>query len=281
MQSNLWNNAHSTTYIRTVKTANVLIVDSGLGGLSIAREIMSLRPDCNYCYLADNSQFPYGLMSEQALTQRLCDIIENALKTYPSDIIVIACNTASTIALEQLRKQFSMPIVGVVPAIKPAAQLTQTGHIGLLATPGTIQRQYIDKLIKEHAADKSIHKIGSNKLVEIAESAAYSGKHLPQLVKNELAPWFSSGRIEQIDVLILACTHFPLIRDLLHSVLPEHIQLLDSGAAIARRTDSLLKSVTATRAQTTNRAIVSSTQILEPQKMEFLRHFGFETVREL
>ena len=128
-------------------TANILVFDSGVGGLSIVEHIQQLLPASRLCYLADNKHFPYGLLDAPALIARVSDLISAAVQHQQADIVVIACNTASTLVLPELRRILDIPVVGVVPAIKPAAKLSLNKVIGLLATPGTIQRDYTDDLI--------------------------------------------------------------------------------------------------------------------------------------
>lgn len=214
---------------------SILILDSGAGGLSVAGEIRNRLPGARYVYLADTEFFPYGMRSESELLYRVCQAIEFATARFAIDIAVIACNTASTAILDSLRTRFSIPFVGVVPAIKPAARLSQTGAIGLLATNGTVSRSYTTALIKEFAGHCSVYLYGSPTLVEIAE-AKLRGEHPdPFAISHELDGLLSQAPKGKIDTVVLACTHFPLLGDELTQCAPDITYWVDSGEAIARR----------------------------------------------
>ncbi|WP_413692693.1 glutamate racemase [Psychromonas sp. KJ10-2] len=161
------------------------------------------------------------------------------MQQYPADLIVIACNSASTVALKALRQHFTIPIVGVVPAIKPASLVTRNNVIGLLATPGTIARDYTHKLISQFAADKSVLSIGSTQLVKLAEDKLM-GKLLSQdEFMDILAPWLSQNA-SMPDTLVLGCTHFPLLKTEIQACFNTEVNLVDSGEAIALRVKQLL-----------------------------------------
>lgn len=229
-----------TNSTQSFQAPRILVFDSGVGGLSVAREIQQRLPLNPLVYASDNAFFPYGTKGETELITRVDLVISELLLRYPSDILVIACNTASTLTLPHLRSKLSAPIVGVVPAIKPAALMSKTGTIGLLATPATVARPYTHELIREYAANCQVISLGSSELVQIAE----------QKLRGEAIDMDAIGRIahelmckdqaENIDVLVLACTHFPLLKDELAQHLPAQIKLIDSGAAIARRVEFLL-----------------------------------------
>ena len=213
----------------------VLIFDSGVGGLSVYQELQALIPQVQYIYAFDNAAFPYGELEEDVLLQRTQHIVCSLAEQHNVDLIVIACNTASTIVLPTLRERLSIPVVGVVPAIKPAATLSQTKVIGLLATPATIHRSYTHELISSFASDCEVRMIGSTRLVEIAEEKL---RGLPVSI-NEIAeiikPWQ-----KDVDCIILGCTHFPLIKDEIRQALDKAIVIVDSGKAIANRVKGLL-----------------------------------------
>jgi len=216
----------------------VLIFDSGVGGLTIYDSVRSISPQASYTYLFDNQCFPYGELEEGVLIERVLLVIEKAIEQSLPDIIIIACNSASTLALPKLRQRFSIPIVGVVPAIKPASEQTQNGIIGLLATPGTVMRSYTKALIDDFAADKEVLLIGHSALVELAESKM-SGE-VVDIKKLELilAQWKTESK--QPDTIVLGCTHFPIIKDEIAQVLARPVTFVDSGAAIGRRVKSIL-----------------------------------------
>lgn len=260
---------------------HVLIFDSGVGGLSVYQEIRHLLPDISYTYLFDNAKFPYGELSSEELIPRCCSLIQNLLVQQPADLVVIACNTASTQVLPALRSLLSIPVVGVVPAIKPAAQLTRTGCIGLLATPATIARPYTDKLIREFASDCTVLRLGSTELVVEAERKLGGLEVDLDRITTILAPWLQAPRTP--DVLILGCTHFPLLKAELHHVLPT-AQLVDSGPAVARRVRSQLELVAVRNVPQIFENGVAYCSKLDQTAMRLvpaLQSFGFMTLREL
>lgn len=225
----------------TKKQPRVVIFDSGVGGLSILREARALVPGCRFDYICDNGGFPYGTKTDDYVIDRTHQVIDRYLTSCkcPVDILVIACNTASTLALPRLRSAYSFPIVGVVPAIKPGASFSQTGYIGLLATPATIRREYTHNLIRDYAAACQVVSHGSSRLVSLAENKLRGRGVETASVAEELAPFTlvsaANPHPQRLDCLILACTHFPLLRPEIQACLGQHVTLLDSGEAIARR----------------------------------------------
>lgn len=216
----------------------VLIFDSGVGGLSVYQEIKNLLPDLHYIYVFDNQGFPYGEKSEEFIVERVIATVTKVNEQYPLSLAVIACNTASTVSLPPLREQFSFPIVGVVPAIKPAAKLTSNGVVGILATKATVQREYTHELIARFATEAKIVLLGSSELVELAEAKLHGKQVERRELETILQPWLLMK--EPPDTVVLGCTHFPLLSEELSSVLPVGTRLVDSGSAIARRTAWLL-----------------------------------------
>ena len=214
----------------------MLVFDSGMGGLTVAREIMARAPNICVDYAADTGFFPYGDKSDDALRQRIPDVAEKLVDAVRPDVFVIACNTASTLALEQVRARLSIPVIGTVPAIKPAAAESRTGVIGLLATPGTIRRQYTADLIRDFASDVSVILHGSIELVKLAEAFAAGEPHDAAGFAAAQQPLFEAQGGEKLDTIVLACTHFPLVRDQLAAAAPRKVTYIDSGAAIARQT---------------------------------------------
>ena len=197
----------------------ILFFDSGVGGLSVYQEVQKRLPDCHYLYCFDNAFFPYSEKSEALIIERVNKICTHLDRLYALDLIVIACNTASTIVLPSLRQHFSIPIVGTVPAIKPAAEYSSTKHIGLLATKGTVKREYIDHLIEKYAQSCRVEKIGSTKLVELAERKLRGYPVDLNEIRTELSEWIM---MPDLDAIVLGCTHFPL-----HIPLPSY----SAGAA--------------------------------------------------
>lgn len=217
----------------------VLVFDSGVGGLSVYDEVRHLLPDLHYLYAFDNAGFPYGEKSEDFIVERVVAVVTAITQRFPLALVIIACNSASTISLPALRERFEFPVVGVVPAIKPAARLTRNGVVGLLATRGTVKRPYTHELVAQFARDCKIEMLGSAELVELAEAKLHGEDVELADVRRAVQPWLRMK--EPPDTVVLGCTHFPLLRDELQLVLPEGTRLVDSGAAIARRTVWLLE----------------------------------------
>ncbi|RLV58285.1 glutamate racemase [Parashewanella curva] len=215
---------------------SILVFDSGVGGLSILSEIQKQLPDHNYYYLFDNVRLPYGTLAEATLISGAVDLITAVVRKLEPDLIVIACNTASTLILDELRRHVDIPVVGVVPAIKPAAIMSQTKHIGVLATPGTIAREYIQSLINQYASKCTVSLFAVNELVEIAERKLEA----KTVAGADIETVFSKVHLNDIDVLVLGCTHFPLLKEEIQQYVGEKITLVDSGEAIANRVKTLL-----------------------------------------
>lgn len=233
----------------------LLVVDSGAGGLTVARDIIRLLPEVSLTYMADSFYFPYGQRAPAsllAIVQSLIEVsmvwMEDANGGTP-DALVLACNTASTQVLEQLREVFEVPIIGVVPAIKPAAQVTQTGVFGVLATPNTVQSRYLEQLKASFASTSTMLTYGAIGLVQLAEERlvrpASADSSFDQRLLEQLSPIFQQPPGEDIDTLVLACTHFPLLAQDIHRLLPlctaRQVQLIDSGAAVARQVQRVLQ----------------------------------------
>lgn len=222
----------SPTANATGRTPRVLVFDSGVGGLSVLQEIRQQHRACKLFYSSDNAAFPYGTKSEDELIERVDKVLHQLQALSAADMIVVACNTASTIALPRIRERFSQPVIGVVPAIKPAAKLSTSKTIGLLATPGTVRREYTNNLIQEFATHCQVIRVGSNELVHLAERKLRGNPINPA----DLAPIVSEFQsYKELDTMVLACTHFPLLKDELHAAMPHITHWVDSGEAIARR----------------------------------------------
>lgn len=228
---------------RSLKTANILVFDSGAGGLSVAAEILKTRQPANILYLADNAYFPYGTMEDQSLIARVGNVIAEAIVQFAPDIIVVACNTASTLALAKLRAQFPhTEFVGVVPAIKPAAAITTSKTIGVLATPATVNRFYTKKLIDDFARHCNVLTLGSSKLVFMAEEVVTGVQPDVHVLTQEVERLVRQAHPHIMDTVVLACTHFPLLNDHLKAISAfRHIRWIDSGEAIASRVAYLLQ----------------------------------------
>lgn len=232
-------NAHQPRLV-TIRQPHILLFDSGLGGLTVHREVARLRPDARYTYLADDAGFPYGDWQEAPLIARIVEVIGQRLRRDPADCVVIACNTASTLALPALRAAFAMPFVGTVPAIKPAAERTRSGLVSVLATPGTVARDYTRDLIERFASHCQVTLVGSRKLAGLAE-AAMRGEAVPNAaILPEIAPCFVEDGGQRTDVVTLSCTHYPLLRDRFERLAPWPVTWIDPAPAIARRVVELI-----------------------------------------
>lgn len=227
--------------------APILVFDSGVGGLTIVEAIAEALPGAPLVYACDNAAFPYGPKPEAELVERVHAVLDALVSRFQPRLIVVACNTASTVALPRLRSHYRLPIVGVVPAIKPAARASKNRVLGLLATPGTVGRPYTDQLIAEFAADCTVIRVGSSELVLAAEQKLRGEPIDPALPRELLRPILEAGA----DTVVLGCTHFPLLRPELEAAAGRPMTWVDSGEAIARRVRELLPelaSASATRA---------------------------------
>jgi len=217
----------------------ILVFDSGLGGLTVLREIAAARPSADFIYVADDAAFPYGAMEERALVARVVELMRELIATHRPDLIVIACNTASTIALPDLRKNFSVPFVGTVPAIKPACAGSVARRVSVLGTEATVAREYTRTLIRDFAGDCQVTLVGSKKLAAYAEAELAGAPASDAALTAELAPCFHDDGA-RTDTIVLACTHYPLIIERLRQLSPWPVNFIDPAPAIARRVVDLL-----------------------------------------
>ena len=215
--------------------APILLFDSGVGGLTVLEQVRSLLPQAPVLYAADLAGLPYGNKSEAQVAARVCGLLGRMAERYHPRLICIACNTASTIALGMVRDVLEVPIVGTVPAIKPAALATQTGVIGLLGTEATIRQPYVDRLEAEFAQGKHLLRHGAGELVAAAEAKLRGQAVDPTVIARAVAGLTSQPHGAQIDTAVLACTHFPLLRDELGAAFGPHVALIDGADGIARR----------------------------------------------
>ncbi|MBV9066568.1 MAG: glutamate racemase, partial [Methylobacteriaceae bacterium] len=223
-------------------TPKILVFDSGLGGLTVYRAIARLRPEAEYIYLADDAAFPYGALSESELVARVQSVLDAAIAEYTPDLVVIACNTASTLVLPPLRAAYpALPFVGTVPAIKPAAERSRSQMISVLATPGTVARDYTRALIATHAGRCRVTLVGSHSLAAIAEAEMKGEAIIEDEIAREIAPCFVREEAARTDTIVLACTHYPLLQDYFTRFAPWPVEWIDPAPAIARRVDALLR----------------------------------------
>ena len=215
-------------------SAPILFFDSGIGGLSVLGPTRALLPNAPIVYCADSAGFPYGTKSDAELASRVPALLARLVDLFHPRLAVIACNTASTIALDHARAALDLPIVGTVPAIKPAAEISKTRVIGVLGTEATVRQPYVDDLAAKFAADCTIIRHGSPELVELAERKLAGDKVDSEGVRAAAQPMFDAPGGDQIDTVVLACTHFPLLAEELRAAFPD-VSYVDGGPGIARR----------------------------------------------
>lgn len=218
----------------------ILFFDSGVGGLSIVDPARAALPDAPFVYAADSAGFPYGTKSEAEIAARVPVLLGRLAERYRPRLIVIACNTASTIALPVVRGALDLPVVGTVPAIKPAALLSVTRTIGVLGTEATVRQAYVDDLAARFAGDCTVLRYGSAALVEMAEAKLHGRAVAPERYAAVLDGLFSQAGGERIDVIVNACTHFPLVEVELAKAAPG-VRFVDGGPGIARRIVHLMQ----------------------------------------
>jgi glutamate racemase len=223
----------------------ILVFDSGLGGLTVLGEIVRARPDAHYVYVADDAFFPYGHHSEDQIIARVVPLIGELIGKHVPDLVVIACNTASTLVMSHLREQYNVPFVGTVPAIKPACARSKTKRVSVLGTKGTVRREYTKALIRDFAQGCEVTLVGSAELASLAEAALSGVAVNDRDISAELAPCFvgdGEDHATRTDTVVLACTHYPLLMDRLVRLAPWKVDWIDPAPAIARRVADLLKA---------------------------------------
>lgn len=213
------------------------VFDSGLGGLSVLREIRALLPSEDLLYYADNAYCPYGIRGRNEIQER-SERISRMLIDEGAKAIVVACNTASAMAIEHIRLEFpGTPFVGLEPAVKPAVKLTRSGRIGVLATPRTVAGERLRWLIETHANGIEVRTVAATGLVELVEAGTLSGPEVVAALRPLLHPMLEAGA----DVVVLGCTHYPFLRGEIEAYVGAGIPVIDSGLAIAQRTRAVLR----------------------------------------
>ena len=257
----------------------ILVFDSGLGGLTVYRDIVKVRPNADFIYVADDAGFPYGAMDEEKLVARLVALFGELIATHRPDLIVIACNTASTIALPALRKNFQVPFVGTVPAIKPACAASASKLVSVLGTQATVAREYTRALIRDYANGADVTLVGSGALAPLAE-AKLRGEHVEDTaIARELAPCFVEIAGRRTDTVVLACTHYPLLLDELSALSPWPVAFIDPAPAIARRAVELVGPAWCAPAGGTNEILFTSGRPPSPPLSAALGTFGLGGIR--
>lgn len=215
--------------------APILLFDSGVGGLTVLAALRKVLPQAPVIYVADNAGLPYGDKSEAQIAARVAGLLGRMTERLHPRLVCIACNTASTIALGMVREVLEVPVVGTVPAIKPAAAMTRTGVIGLLGTAATIRQGYVDRLAQEFAGDKRLLRHGAPELVGAVERKLRGEAVDPTIFARAADGLRCQPGGDAIDTVILACTHFPLVADELQVAFGPGITLIDGASGIARR----------------------------------------------
>lgn len=260
----------------SLRPPRVLVFDSGIGGLSVAREIRAARPDVEIVYVADDAGFPYGAWEEAALTARVVELAGRLIAEHRPDLFVIACNTASTLVLPSLRHAHPVVFVGTVPAIKPAAASTRSRMISVLATPGTVKRDYTRALIDTYASHIEVTLVGSTKLATIAE-AHLAGEPVDDgEIFDEIRPCFRRHGARRTDRVVLACTHYPFLLDHFRRLAPWAVEWIDPAPAIARRVTQLLGAAHAGAAPAGGRTIFTSGEAAPGPLNGFLARLGLD-----
>ena len=261
--------------------ALIAVFDSGVGGLSVYQNAVSKCSEHDFIFVSDTEAFPYGVKSDEELLSRSKDVVRRLDEHYAPDILIVACNTASTIVLPSLRDEFCFHVIGVVPAIKPAAALSQTGRIAVLATPATVARPYTRELIDTFAKHCDVRLFGSTELVMLAEDKLYGRPLDLDKIATILEPVIIDS---DFDVLVLACTHFPLLKDEIKSFFEANgrkITLVDSGEAIANRLRSICDASSLSSSGNVKRVAVTTSAIVEPTFVDQLDQLGFAELEYL
>jgi glutamate racemase len=255
-------------------SAPILVFDSGVGGLTVLAEIHKLLPDVSTAFVADTAAFPYGRLTDDALKTRVLAVMERLIGEIEPAIVVIACNTASTLVLPMLRARFAVPFVGTVPAIKPAAAATKSGLISVLATPGTVKREYTADLIREFAAGKEVSLVGSRGLAALVEASLRGERVAYEAIAGEIAPAFVERDGKRTDIVVLACTHYPLLTSTFERLAPWPVSWIDPAPAIARRVRDVLPTRAGGKAPAIHRALVTSNGATVRALAPVLSRFG-------
>jgi glutamate racemase len=262
---------------RPLPSPTIMVFDSGLGGLTVYREIAKARPDARFIYAADDAVFPYGRLDETELVARVVSVVDRLILDYDPDLVVVACNTASTIALPTLRARFAVPFVGTVPAIKPACAASASKLVSVLGTEATVKREYTRALIREFAAGCEVTLVGSPSLAALAERHLRGEPIADDAIAAEIAPCFVTNGAGRTDTIVLACTHFPLLIERLQRLSPWPASFLDPAPAIARRVVELVGPAANLPASAATRAVFTSGTAPSPALAAALARFGIAT----
>ncbi len=252
----------------------ILVFDSGLGGLTVFREIVTVRPDAAFVYAADDAFFPYGRHSEAELVARVVPLMQELIVTHAPDLVVIACNTASTLVLSHLRARLAVPFVGTVPAVKPACMASRSRLVSVLGTEATVQREYTRALIRDFGQGCDVTLVGAAHLAGLAEAALRGDATDDDAIAQEIAPCFVTSDGRRTDTIVLACTHYPLLLDRLVLLAPWRVDWVDPAPAIARRVMDLVGPAATNAVSGAARAVFTSGLEPPPALAAALARFG-------
>ena len=257
-----------------MRSPNILVFDSGVGGLTVFREIVRARPDARFVYAADDALFPYGKIPEAELVTRVAGLMQGFIEAHRPDLVVIACNTASTLVLPALRARFDVPFVGTVPAIKPACAASQSKRVSVLGTEATVAREYTHALIRNYGHGCDLTLVGSGRLAALAEAALAGEPVDDAAIRAEIEPCFMADGGERTDTVVLACTHYPLLLDRFERLAPWPVRWIDPAPAIARRVVELVGPASDGRAQDPARVVFTSGHAPSSDLAAALARFG-------
>lgn len=220
----------------------ILVLDSGVGGLTVLRDLRAVMPTKQIIYVGDDGGFPYGEWPEEALVERLVRVFEHYLTLHDVELGIVACNTASTLIMPSLRRAFDIPFVGTVPAIKPAAERTVSGLVSVIATPGTINRRYTQQLVQDHAAHVTVNLVACTGLAPLAEHYMHYREIDTAKLWQEIEPCFVESNGHRTDIVVLGCTHYPFLVNEMRKLAPWPVDWIDPSEAIAMRAFDVLSS---------------------------------------
>jgi glutamate racemase len=243
---------------RVTTAPTILVFDSGLGGLTVFREVARAKPEAHYIYVADDAFFPYNGRGEAELIARVTALMGELIETHRPGLAVIACNTASTIVLPHLRAAYSVPFVGTVPAIKPACAGSVSKRVTVLGTAATVSREYTRALIRDFANGSDVALVGSGRLAEFAEAELHGAPVADALIAQEIKPCFVDADGRRTDTIVLACTHYPLLLERLKQLAPWPVTFIDPAPAIARRVVDLSGPIAGTGSPSPARIVFTS-----------------------
>jgi glutamate racemase len=264
---------------RLMRSPKILVFDSGVGGLTVFREIARARPDARYVYVGDDAVFPYGKIAEAALVEHVVALMGDLITAHRPDLVVIACNTASVQVLPALRAHFDVPFVGTVPAIKPACAASQTKLVSVLGTEATVAREYTHALIRSFGQGCDINLVGSARLATLAEATLSGEGADAEAVRAEIEPCFIEDGAARTDTIVLACTHYPLLIETFERLAPWPVRWLDPAPAIARRVVELVGPATANSPTGLAPATFTSGRVISARFAATLQRFGLEAAQ--